>query len=137
MGHHSILLEWAALPGEEVHLLTAFLGALTVATSAVIVLTATSAMHATLDPARAHWSSALPVLGGPQPQTHAWSRFHARYYPMTLVLIAFEMEMMFMYPWAVVFVEEGVKGLAEMGVFLAVLSLGVLYAWREGAFRWQ
>ncbi|MBW3577626.1 MAG: NADH-quinone oxidoreductase subunit A [Actinobacteria bacterium] len=107
------------------------------AASAVVVLSAASTVRTTLDPTLAHWSSTLPVLGGPHPPTHAWNRFHARYYPMTLVLIAFEMEMMFMYPWAVVFVEEGAKALVEMGVFLAVLSLGVLYAWREGAFRWQ
>ncbi|WP_414654915.1 NADH-quinone oxidoreductase subunit A [Iamia sp.] len=79
----------------------------------------------------------VPVLGGSEPETHAWSRFHVRYYPMSLVFIAFEMEMMFMYPWAVVFVAEGVMALAEMGMFLAILSVGIVYAWREGAFRWQ
>ena len=79
----------------------------------------------------------VPFLGGAAPQTHAWSRFHVRYYPMTLVFVAFEMEMMFMYPWAVVFVEEGVKALVEMGMFLSILSVGVVYGWRERAFRWQ
>ncbi len=56
---------------------------------------------------------------------------------MTIVLIAFEMEMMFMYPWAVVFVEVGAKAFIEMGVFLLILSIGVLYAWRERVFAWQ
>lgn len=79
----------------------------------------------------------VPVVGGSEPATHAWSRFHIRYYPMTLVFVAFEMEMMFMYPWAVVFVVEGATALMEMGMFLAILSVGVVYAWREGAFRWQ
>lgn len=78
-----------------------------------------------------------PFLGGGAPATHAWSRYHVRYYSMTLLFIAFEMEMMFMYPWAVVYVQEGIKALAEMGMFLAILSLGILYAWREGVFRWQ
>ena len=85
----------------------------------------------------ATWPYRAPFLGGGGAETHAWSRFHARYYPMTLVFVAFEMEMMFMYPWAVVYVEEGVTALADMGVFLGLLSVGVLYAWREGAFRWQ
>ena len=40
------------------------------------------------------------------------------------------------YPWAVVFVEEGLKAMAEMGMFLAILAVGLLYGWREGAFRW-
>jgi NADH-quinone oxidoreductase subunit A len=79
----------------------------------------------------------VPVLGGFEPATHAWSRFHVRFYSMTLVFIAFEMEMMFMYPWAVVYVEEGVKALTEMAMFLAILSVGITYAHREGVFRWQ
>jgi len=83
------------------------------------------------------WPQRAPFLGGGQPDTHAWSRFHVRYYPMTLLLIAFEMEMMFMYPWAVVYVSEGIKALAEMGMFLGILSIGILYGWREGAFKWQ
>ncbi len=56
---------------------------------------------------------------------------------MTLVFLAFEMEMMFMYPWAVVFVEEGVKALAEMGMFLTILGVGIVYAYRERVFSWQ
>lgn len=83
------------------------------------------------------WPQRMPFLGGGVPETHAWSRFHARYYPMTLVFIVFEMEMMFMYPWAVVFVREGGKAMVEMGMFLGLLSLGLMYAWREGVFRWQ
>jgi NADH:ubiquinone oxidoreductase subunit 3 (subunit A) len=80
---------------------------------------------------------AAPFLGGGTPDSHAWQRYHFRAYTMTLVFIAFEMEMMFMYPWAVVFVAEGLKALAEMGMFLAILSVGILYGWREGVFRWQ
>ncbi|MAL98031.1 NADH-quinone oxidoreductase subunit A [Hydrocarboniclastica marina] len=87
--------------------------------------------------AKPSWPQRAPFLGGGAPDTHAWSRFHVRYYPMTLLLIAFEMEMMFMYPWAVVYVEEGVKALVEMGMFLAILSVGIVYGWREGAFKWQ
>lgn len=83
------------------------------------------------------WPQRVPFLGGGQPDSHAWSRFHVRYYPMTLLLIAFEMEMMFMYPWAVVYVAEGAKAMMEMGMFLAILSVGIVYAWREGVFRWQ
>lgn len=83
------------------------------------------------------WPQRAPFLGGGQPGAHAWSRFHVRYYPMTLLLIAFEMEMMFMYPWAVVYVSEGIIALAEMGMFLGILSIGILYGWREGAFKWQ
>ena len=78
----------------------------------------------------------LPFLGGGAPSVHAWNRYHARYYAMALLFLAFDMEMVFMYPWAVVFVREGVVALAEMGMFITILLLGILYAWREGALKW-
>ena len=78
----------------------------------------------------------IPFLGGGVPEVHAWSRFHVRYYAMALLFLAFDMEMVFMYPWAVVFVEEGAIALVEMLMFIAILLLGILYAWREGALRW-
>ena len=86
---------------------------------------------------RSTWPQRFPVFAGGEVMSHAWSRYHVRYYPMTLVFVAFEMEMMFMYPWAVVFVREGGSALVEMGMFLGLLSVGIAYAWREGAFRWQ
>ena len=78
----------------------------------------------------------VPESGGRAPQVHAWNRYHARYYPMALVFLAFDMEMVFMYPWAVVFRSEGLIAMIEMGMFIAILLLGVLYAWRERAFEW-
>jgi NADH:ubiquinone oxidoreductase subunit 3 (subunit A) len=78
----------------------------------------------------------IPFQGGRPPQVHAWSRFHIRYYAMTLIFLAFDMEMVFMYPWAVVFVQEGLVAGIEMLMFIGILVLGILYGWREGAFRW-
>ncbi len=78
----------------------------------------------------------LPFLGGNPPTTHAWSRYHIRYYAMALLFLAFDMEMVFMYPWAVVFVREGTVALVEMLMFIVILLLGILYAWREGALEW-
>ncbi len=79
----------------------------------------------------------VPVLGGEEPPTHAWSRFHARWYPMALLFLAFDMEMVFMYPWAVVFLEEGALALIEMLMFIVILRLGILYPWRERALEWS
>lgn len=78
----------------------------------------------------------LPFQGGSEPRVHAWNRYHARYYPMALIFLAFDMEMVFMYPWAVVFMREGVIAMVEMGMFIIILLLGVLYAWRERALEW-
>ena len=78
----------------------------------------------------------IPFGGGSEPRVHAWSRYHVRYYPMALIFLAFDMEMVFMYPWAVVFVREGLVAMVEMGMFIIILLLGVLYAWRERALEW-
>ena len=78
-----------------------------------------------------------PFESGADPMTHAVSRFHVRWLQYTLIFLLFDMEMVFMYPWAVVFMEVGWKAFMEMGMFITILLLGILYAWREGAFRWE
>lgn len=80
--------------------------------------------------------TALPFLSGWQPEEHALSRFHARYYPLTLLFLAFDVEMLYMYPWATVVAQVGTSAIVEMFALLAVLMAGVLWAWREGALRW-
>lgn len=118
-------------------MISAFASVLAVTAFAVTVQVAAIVVDRWNDPFTSTAPQRVPVLGGHEPETHAWSRFHVRYYPMTLVFLAFEMEMMFMYPWAVVFVEEGVKALAEMGMFLTILGVGIVYAYRERVFSWQ
>jgi NADH-quinone oxidoreductase subunit A len=79
---------------------------------------------------------AAPFSGGLLPAEHPLSRYHARWYAMTLVFLAFDLEMLFMYPWALVVAQVGASAVIEMFGFLALLLVGVVYAWREGAFRW-
>jgi NADH-quinone oxidoreductase subunit A len=77
-----------------------------------------------------------PFSGGLEPREHAFSRFHVRWYPITMIFLAFDMEMLFMYPWVKVVSEVGTSAVVEMFLFLGILFAGVGYAWREGAFRW-
>ncbi len=77
-----------------------------------------------------------PFLSGGAPTEHAFSRFHVRWYPLTMIYLAFEMEMLFMYPWTLVLSSVGPSAVTEMFLFLGVLLAGVAYAWREGALRW-
>ena len=78
-----------------------------------------------------------PFLSGHAPTQHAVSRYHARWYAVPLVFLAFDMEMAFMYPWVLVVGEMGATAVVEMFVFLAILLVGVVYAWRQGALRWS
>ncbi|MDQ0381995.1 NADH-quinone oxidoreductase subunit A [Amycolatopsis thermophila] len=77
-----------------------------------------------------------PFLSGGAPSEHAVSRYHVRWYTVTMIFLAFDMEMVFMYPWTLVVPEVGVAAVVEMFLFLALLFAGVWYAWREGVFRW-
>ncbi|QSR30624.1 NADH-quinone oxidoreductase subunit I [Nocardioides sp. S5] len=78
----------------------------------------------------------LPFESGWAPAQHALSRYHVRWYLATLIFLAFDVEMLFMYPWAVVVAQVGVTAVVEMFLFLAALFVAVLWAWREGALRW-
>lgn len=78
----------------------------------------------------------LPFQSGWHPLEHALSRYHARWYLATLIFLAFDVEMLFMYPWAVVVADRGASAVIEMFLFLGALLLAVVWAWREGALRW-
>lgn len=79
---------------------------------------------------------AMPFSGGMPPVEHAVSRFHVRWYAVTMLFLAFDMEMIFMYPWTRVVAAMGTSAVIEMFAFLTVLVVAVVYAWREGALRW-
>ena len=79
----------------------------------------------------------VPASSGVLSRDPVWGRYHARYYGYALLFLAFDMEMAYMYPWAVVFKEVGLVALLDMGVFLAILFLGLLYGWSQGALRRQ
>lgn len=78
----------------------------------------------------------LPAQSGWFPQEHALSRFHVRWYLASIIFLAFDVEMLFMYAWAVVVAEKGISAVIEMFLFLGALLVAVAWAWREGAFRW-
>lgn len=78
----------------------------------------------------------LPFQSGWRPEEHALSRYHARWYLATVLFLAFDVEMLFMYPWAVVVAQEGATAVVEMFLFLGALFVAVFWAWREGALRW-
>ncbi|MBW4718661.1 NADH-quinone oxidoreductase subunit A [Saccharothrix obliqua] len=106
---------------------------LLVATTALVAALYGVAALVRLGPARI---DVPPFLSGHAAQEHAVSRYHVRWYTITMVFLAFDMEMVFMYPWTLVVAQIGMSAVVEMFLFLAVLFAGVWYAWREGVFRW-
>ena len=74
---------------------------------------------------------------GEVPVGEPWIRFRVAYYIFALMFVVFDVEAVFLYPWAVIARRLGLYGLVEMLVFLAILVLGLAYAWRKGVLRWQ
>ncbi|HTL13725.1 MAG TPA: NADH-quinone oxidoreductase subunit A [Thermomonas sp.] len=68
---------------------------------------------------------------------NARMQFDVRYYLVAILFIVFDLEIAFVFPWALVFRELGVFGLVEMGVFLALLVIGFVYVWKKGALEWE
>lgn len=67
----------------------------------------------------------------------SWMPLHAGYYLFAILFLIFDIETVFLYPWAVVVRDLGSMALVSIGFFLVVLALGLAYAWRKGALEWK
>ena len=77
-----------------------------------------------------------PYECGIEPVTDARGRYSIRYYLVAMLFVIFDVETVFMFPWAVSLEKLGIFGLIEMGVFLFILVVGFVYAWKKGALEW-
>lgn len=77
-----------------------------------------------------------PYECGIEPQTDARDRYSIRYYLVAMLFVIFDVETVFMFPWAVIMDQLALFGLIEMIVFLFILVVGYVYAWRTGALEW-
>ncbi len=75
--------------------------------------------------------------GNPSSGAVLGRRVPVRFYLTAILFIVFDVEVVFMYPWALLVRRLGVFGLVEMAVFASILVLGLVYAWRRGAFEWD
>jgi len=66
-----------------------------------------------------------------------WVQFKAQYYIYALVFVVFDVETIFLYPWAVAYNQLGLFALVEAFIFVGILATGLAYAWRKGALRWM
>ena len=79
----------------------------------------------------------IPYECGVDPSGPGWVPFHVRYYLIALIFLVFDVEIVFLYPWAVMFEELSWFGFIEITVFVAMLLFAYLYAWSEGALQWE
>jgi NADH-quinone oxidoreductase subunit A len=88
-----------------------------------------------LRPKRPQAQKLIPYEAGSDPVL-GFGQSNVRYYVYALLFVMFDVEAVFIFPWAVRLESLGVFGLVEMLVFIAILTLGLVYAWRKGVLRW-
>jgi len=95
------------------------------------------AVSALLGPRRPSAVKEQPFECGNVSSGPAWGRFSVKFYLTAILFIVFDVEVVFLYPWALQFRRLGVFGFVEMMIFLFVLTLGLVYVWRKGALEWD
>jgi len=73
---------------------------------------------------------------GEAPVGSSWIQYNVGYYIYALIFVIFDVEVVFLFPWAVSYQKLGLFAFVEMLIFLAILIFGLIYAWRKGALRW-
>jgi NADH-quinone oxidoreductase subunit A len=80
---------------------------------------------------REPYESGIPTIGP------TWVQFKVGYYLFAILFLIFDVEVAFLIPWAVVFEQMGFVAFIEILIFLFILGLGLLYAWKKGALQWE
>jgi len=78
----------------------------------------------------------IPYEGGMDPIGSPRQRFFIRFYIVAVLFLLFDIETVFLYPWAVLFRKLGLFGFVEMLIFIAILFVGFIYVWKKGALEW-
>ncbi|MBI5542390.1 MAG: NADH-quinone oxidoreductase subunit A [Deltaproteobacteria bacterium] len=91
----------------------------------------------TLGPRRPSLVKTAPFECGSEPVGSARDRFGVKFYVVALLFIVFDIEAIFLYPWAVLFTELGWAGYVEMALFIFTVVIGLAYVWKKGVLDWN
>jgi len=94
-------------------------------------------LNAFIGPKRTSPVKGLAFECGNPPSGSAWGRFSVRFYLTAILFLVFDVEVIFLYPWAVELRKLGMFGLGEALVFIGILFVGLIYAWQRGALDWS
>jgi NADH-quinone oxidoreductase subunit A len=106
------------------------------ALAAFLIASLLLGVSALLRPNKPTREKLLSYESGVDPVGDGWSQSQVRYYVFALLFVIFDVEAVFIFPWATQLERYGSFGLVEMGVFIGPLFLGLIYAWRKGVLRW-
>ena len=113
----------------------AFVGMLTLV--AIVLAVAPLVLATFVAPRKPGRTKSAPYECGVESTGDSWVQFRVQYYLYALLFVIFDVEIIFIYPWAVVWKPLGPVACVEMAVFLAILSVGLIYAWRKGVLEWE
>lgn len=102
--------------------------------AAILMMFITSRMIA---PRRPSAMKDIPYECGIEPAPFQWSQIQIRYYVFAILFLIFDVEAVFLFPWAVVFLKTIPAVFYEMLIFIAILFFGVIYGWRKGVLTWR
>lgn len=105
--------------------------------TAVVLVTAAICIAKLLAPRSFNPQKGEPYECGIPTRGQSWIQFKAGYYLFAILFLMFDIETVFLFPWAVVVARTGVYALAGAAFFLGILILGLAYAWRKGALEWK
>ena len=104
--------------------------------AAVVLVLAMLGIGSLIRPSRPQPQKYINYESGVDPLGSGFSQSQIRYYIYALLFVMFDVEAVFIFPWAVRLEALGVFGLVEMIIFIVILALGLVYAWRKGVLRW-
>ncbi len=79
----------------------------------------------------------IPYECGIVPAPYRWSQIQIRYYVFAILFLIFDVEAVFLFPWALVFLKSAPAVFYEMLIFIGILMFGVLYSWKKGVLQWR
>jgi NADH-quinone oxidoreductase subunit A len=104
---------------------------------AAVVVATLLLVAQTVGPKRPNPVKGEPFESGNPPKGDARIRFPVKFYLVAMLFLIFDIEVVFLYPWAILFRRLGILGLVEMGIFLLILIIGFIYVWKKGALEWE
>ena len=116
--------------------LRSFLTITFLAGAAILLVGGTLGLSRLIRPKNPNREKLMAYESGVDPVGTVWAQSQIRYYIFALLFVMFDVEAVFLFPWALRLEEFGVFGLVEMFVFVGILLLGLIYAWRKGVLRW-
>ena len=113
-----------------------YLPLVTIIVVGVLLVGAMLAGNRMLRPSHATPEKLLTYECGVDPVGEGWAQTHVRFYVYAYLYVIFAVDAVFLFPWATVFAALGWVSVGEMGVFIGILAVGLVYAWRQGVLTW-